>query len=271
MSDDRLDNWKAIRPACHRDSRCLRTSGRFGRRQKQKFRRWGVYGLTAAIVLFVLLSADWAKLRRTFLDPDIAADLFPDIITIAAKNTIILAVLAFTGGILLGLLLALMRLSSVRFYRWLALAYIEFFRGIPALLTLILIGFYAVFVVNVTGWLLRSEGVRLWEWIPNALGPFNGLASIVTFALGLAAGRWIGSGSHANRVAMIIAFGGTTMLCAGVALKTVSIAVNSGAFLPDILSQVSMTAPFVIGLIGGVSAAGFRPPVVLLGLAERRA
>jgi hypothetical protein len=142
---------------------------------------------------------------------------------------------------------------------------------VTGIITLILIGFYAVFVVNVTGWLLRSEGVRLWEWIPNALGPFNGLASIVTFALGLAAGRWIGSGSHANRVAMIIAFGGTTMLCAGVALKTVSIAVNSGAFLPDILSQVSMTAPFVIGLIGGVSAAGFRPPVVLLGLAERRA
>ena len=100
-----------------------------------------MYGLTAAIVLFVLFSADWPKLRETFLDPDIARELFPDIVTTAAKNTVILAVLAFTGGILLGLLLALMRLSSVRFYRWLALIYIEFFRGIPALLTLILIGF----------------------------------------------------------------------------------------------------------------------------------
>ena len=118
-----------------------RPSGRFTRRQRQQFRRWATYGATAAVLLLVLFTADWGKLQETFLDPQIFSDLFPEIITVAAKNTIILAILAFTGGILLGLVLALMRLSSIRLYRWAALAYIEFFRGIPALLTLILIGF----------------------------------------------------------------------------------------------------------------------------------
>lgn len=141
---------------------------------------------------------------------------------------------------------------------------------VTGIITLILIGFYAVFVVNVTEWLLRFEGVHVWKWIPNALGPLNGVAWLLTFTIGLVAGRWVANRDRAHRVAMIIAFGGTTMLCATVALKAVTLAVQTGAFLPNILSQVSMTAPFVIGLIGGVSAAGFRPPVVFLNLMHQR-
>ena len=60
------------------------------------------------------------------------------------------------------------------------------------------------------------------------------------------------------------------MLCATAALKAVSIA-SDPLFLPAFLSQVGMTAPFVIGLVGGVSAVGFRPPVLVLGLARPRA
>ena len=43
-------------------------------------------------------------------------------------------------GLLLGLVLALMRLSSVPPYRWLATAYVEVFRGLPALLIFIFVG-----------------------------------------------------------------------------------------------------------------------------------
>jgi polar amino acid transport system permease protein len=126
------------------------------RRRKEQLRRWGVYAGTLVLLGFIVAKADWPKLAETFLDPEIFADLFPEIITVAAKNTIILAVLAFTGGILLGLLLALMRLSSIKPYRWAALGYIEFFRGIPALLTLILIGFV----------LPIALGVRIKELLP---------------------------------------------------------------------------------------------------------
>ena len=140
---------------------------------------------------------------------------------------------------------------------------------ITGIITLLLIGFYAVFVVNVTGWLLRFEGVQVWARLPNALGSLNGLAFVFTFFLGLAAGRWISRGHRTHRIASVVAFGGATMLCASAALKAVSIAAIR--FLPAFLSQVGMTAPFVIGLVGGVSAVGFRPPVVLLGLAHPRA
>ena len=125
-------------------------------RQRQRLTRGIVYALTALVVLVVAFGADWAKLADTFADPEIFSDLFPDIVTVAAKNTVVLALLAFAGGLLLGLLLALMRLSSVRLYRWLALVYIEFFRGIPALLTLILVGFV----------LPIALGIRIRELLP---------------------------------------------------------------------------------------------------------
>src|SRR6187200_3255711 len=89
---------------------------------------------------------------------------------------------------------------------------------VTGVITLAMIGFYAVFVVNVTEWLLRFEGVRVWKWIPNALGPLDGMASVLTFALGLAIGRWISTRRRANHVALVVAFGGATMLCASAAL-----------------------------------------------------
>jgi polar amino acid transport system permease protein len=143
------------------------------RRRKEQLRRWAVYALTLAAVAFVALNADWAKLQETFFDPQKFGDLFPEIITVAAKNTIILALLAFTGGILLGLVLALMRLSSITPYRWAALTYIELFRGIPAILTLMLVGFV----------LPIALGVRMQELLPflgNKAAPVVGLSMVAS-------------------------------------------------------------------------------------------
>ena len=132
-----------------------------------------MYALTLAAVAFVALNADWAKLQETFFDPQKFGDLFPEIITVAAKNTIILALLAFTGGMLLGLVLALMRLSSITPYRWAALTYIELFRGIPAILTLMLVGFV----------LPIALGVRMQELLPflgNKAAPVVGLSMVAS-------------------------------------------------------------------------------------------
>ena len=49
--------------------------------------------------------------------------------------------LSFTIGLALALVLALMRLSSLRPYRWFASVWIEVFRGIPALMTIFAVGF----------------------------------------------------------------------------------------------------------------------------------
>ena len=65
--------------------------------------------------------------------------MFPAVITTALRNTLIYTVLAFVFGLVFGVIIALMRLSSVGVYRWLGTAYVELFRGLPALLVLFLV------------------------------------------------------------------------------------------------------------------------------------
>ncbi|MFI8993108.1 amino acid ABC transporter permease [Streptomyces sp. NPDC053542] len=111
------------------------------KRQRTRVFRGSQYALLAVIVVVVALVADWGQLRRAFFDVGIARELFPDIITTALVNTVLYTLLGFGFGLVLGLVLALMRLSSVPPYRWIAVTYIEFFRGVPALLVFIALGF----------------------------------------------------------------------------------------------------------------------------------
>jgi polar amino acid transport system permease protein len=113
---------------------------RLTRRQRARIGRTVVLVGPVALVAFLASRADWARIQRAYLDPEVARDMFPDVVS-AAKNTLVITAGAFLFGLLLGLLLALMRLSPIRPYRWLAAVYIEIFRGLPALVTLILIGY----------------------------------------------------------------------------------------------------------------------------------
>ena len=114
---------------------------RLTRRQRARAWRGVQYAIAAVVVLLLVLTADWGTIQRQFFDLDAAAQLFPDVIVIALRNTIVFTTLGFLLALALGLVLALMRLSDVRIYRWVAGAYIEFFRGLPALLVVIAIGF----------------------------------------------------------------------------------------------------------------------------------
>nr|WP_246131142.1 amino acid ABC transporter permease [Cellulomonas aerilata] len=100
------------------------------------------YTVLLALVVVLALATDWARVGTTFLDPAVARDLVPTLGG-ALVNTLRYTVAAFAVGLSLGTLLALMKLSSVRPYRWIATVYIEFFRGIPALLVVVAFG-YAV-------------------------------------------------------------------------------------------------------------------------------
>jgi polar amino acid transport system permease protein len=111
------------------------------RRKRAQAIRGAQYAILVLVILAVVFVADWGQIRRAFLNFDAAGESFPNIITTALVNTIIYTVLGFAFGLALGLVLALMRLSSVPPYRWLATIYIEFFRGIPALLVFIAFGF----------------------------------------------------------------------------------------------------------------------------------
>ncbi|MET4921615.1 amino acid ABC transporter permease [Streptomyces sp. PSRA5] len=111
------------------------------RRQRTRVIRGVQYAVLVVVLVVIALAADWGEIQRAFFDVEVAKAQFPDIITTALVNTVIYTLLGFGFGLALGLLLALMRLSQVPPYRWLAVVYIEFFRGIPALLVFIALGF----------------------------------------------------------------------------------------------------------------------------------
>lgn len=111
------------------------------RSRRSMLRRRGVYAASLVAVAAVVTAVDWNRLADAMFRWDIVTEQFPDILTSAAKNTLIFTVLGFAGGLALGLVFALMRLSSVRPYRWFAATYIEVFRGIPLVVTLLILGF----------------------------------------------------------------------------------------------------------------------------------
>ena len=111
------------------------------RSTRQKLVQGVLYGVLVLAAVVLALLADWEAVRSNFLDVEIAKQLWPEIVTVAARNTILYTVIAFVGGLLLAVVLALMKLSPAAPYRWLATAYIEFFRGLPALLVIIFSGF----------------------------------------------------------------------------------------------------------------------------------
>ncbi|MGW2962019.1 amino acid ABC transporter permease [Streptomyces sp. NPDC001220] len=110
------------------------------RRQKRRLSRGAQYVVFVAAVIAFAVGADWGRLKNQFAQWSIAKQMFPDVITLALKNTVLYTVSGFVVGLALGMLIALMRLSSVGPYRWLAGIYIEIFRGLPALLIFIFIG-----------------------------------------------------------------------------------------------------------------------------------
>lgn len=84
-----------------------------------------------------------------FLNPDILRDVFPGILTEGAKNTLVFTAFSFAGGMAIGLVVALMRTSRTRALRWPAAVYTDVLRGLPALLTIVFIGFG---IPIATGW-----------------------------------------------------------------------------------------------------------------------
>lgn len=113
---------------------------RMSPRRRRRVSRGVQYAVFVIAVVVVGALADWKQLQEQFLDLSVARRLFPELITIALRNTVVYTLTGFGVGLLLGLVVALMRLSSVAPYRWLAIAYIEFFRGLPALLIFIFVG-----------------------------------------------------------------------------------------------------------------------------------
>lgn len=79
-------------------------------------------------------------------------------LVLATRWTIVLSLIAFSGGAVVGIILTLMRISSNRILKGIARAYVEFFQGTPLLLQLFLIFFGIPIVVgyDVSPWVSAS-------------------------------------------------------------------------------------------------------------------
>lgn len=108
-------------------------STRMSPRKRARVSRGVQYALLVAIVVVASALTDWKTIGIKFFDLAIVKGMLPEVITVGLKNTLLYTACGFALGLALGLVFALMRLSPVGPYRWIATAYIEFFRGLPAL------------------------------------------------------------------------------------------------------------------------------------------
>jgi polar amino acid transport system permease protein len=109
------------------------------RKRKTALIRTVQYVLIAAVVVFFAVVGKWHDFVKFYLNWNVITQLLPTMITTGLKNTLLYTISAFVLGLVLGLIVALMRLSQVGLYRWLATIYVEAFRGLPTLLVLFLI------------------------------------------------------------------------------------------------------------------------------------
>ncbi|MGZ5196259.1 MAG: amino acid ABC transporter permease [Ramlibacter sp.] len=89
-------------------------------------------------------------------------DIFRNLL-LAARWTVVLSLIAFVGGGLVGLALLVIRLSPAQWaHRWIA-AYVQVFQGTPLLMQLFLAYFgIALFGINTSPWVAASVALTLY-------------------------------------------------------------------------------------------------------------
>src|SRR3954464_8775606 len=79
-------------------------------------------------------------LGRTFFDFSAMAEVLPQMLTVGLTNTLIISLAATAIGLVLGMIVAIMGISTSKWLRIPARIYTDVFRGLPAILTILLIG-----------------------------------------------------------------------------------------------------------------------------------
>ena len=149
------------------------TRARLSPRQRATISRGIQYGILVIAVVALILVADWDRLAQNMFNAQVAQDMLPKV-PLALWNTLKYTVAAFALGLSLGVILALMRLSSVGLYRWIATIYVEFFRGIPAMLVVFTVAFalpiaFGVKIDSLTGKAALALGIVSSAYIAETL------------------------------------------------------------------------------------------------------
>ena len=84
---------------------------------------------------------DWLNtIIRTFFDFGAMAEVLPQLLAVGLLNTLIISIAATVLGTMLGMMVAVMGISPSKWLRVPARIYTDLFRGLPAILTILLIG-----------------------------------------------------------------------------------------------------------------------------------
>ncbi|MGW0043268.1 ABC transporter substrate-binding protein/permease [Rhodococcus sp. NPDC003348] len=93
-----------------------------------------------------------AQLGDTFFNWELYRKAIPDLLTTGLPNTVILALTSGVIGTVLGMLLAIAGISRTRWLRWPARVYTDVFRGLPAVVIILIVGLgVGPLVKNLTG------------------------------------------------------------------------------------------------------------------------
>jgi polar amino acid transport system permease protein len=96
--------------------------------------RW----FSGAVILLVIAGLGWAMAEAQIQWEDVPGFFTHPVMLEGLLNTIVLALAAQGGAIVLGVVVALMRLSANPVARWFAVGYIWLFRGLPVLLQILI-------------------------------------------------------------------------------------------------------------------------------------
>lgn len=121
-------------------------------------------------VLALVSSPGWPRVKKSFLDPNVAWESLPKVLEGLWLNVRVMAVCAVII-VVLAMLLALARtLRGPAFFplRALATGYVDVFRGLPLILVLLLVGF-------------GLPGLRL-QGIPTSAVVLGGIALVLTYS-----------------------------------------------------------------------------------------
>lgn len=119
------------------------------RTTRRRLVHWTLYALLAALIALAVWKLDKQKAHDNFWD-DGRNENWELLITQGAVNTIKYTAIVFGLGLALALVIALMRMSPLGPYRWLAAIYTDVFRGIPMLIMILVMAFGVPILFN--GW-----------------------------------------------------------------------------------------------------------------------
>lgn len=80
------------------------------------------------------------RFAERFLDLEVMSQAFPELLREGLRHTLLLSVGALVVGLMAGMLVALVAISRRWWVRAFARVYIDLFRGLPAILTIVLVG-----------------------------------------------------------------------------------------------------------------------------------